>query len=190
MPKLVRSHTLLLPALGALLTLLAGPAQAAMQTLNDQSLGEVSGQDGISLFVSLNAKITKISYNDDGNSASLRNLVVDSGTVNNLTSGPNMCAGGPGTCFFNAGLGLMSANIPTLKVDVITTNISGTPTQQLALTLPDLTTYNEERILGGNDPIDIKLRVKADLYVGESRLGSFEVRDIKDISGQIRIWGH
>lgn len=180
----------LLPALGVLLTLLASPSQAAMQSLNDQSLGEVTGQNGISVFVSLNAKINKISYTDDGNSVSLRNVVIDSGTVNNLTSGPNMCAGGPGTCYFNTGLGLMSADIPTLKVDVVSTNISGTPTQQLALTLPNLTAYNEERILGGNDPIDIKLRVKADMYVGESRLGSFEVRDIKDITGQIRIWGH
>lgn len=190
MPRLARTRMRVLPALGALLTLLAGPSQAAMQTLNDQSLGAVSGQDGISIFVSLNAKISAISYTDDGNSASLRNLVIDSGTLNNLTAGPNMCAGGPGTCYFNSGLGLLSADIPTLKIDVVTTNIGGTPTQQLALSLPDLSAYNEERILGGNDPIDIKLRVKADLYVGDSRLGAFEIRDIKDISGQIRVWGH
>jgi hypothetical protein len=44
--------------------------------------------------------------------------------------------------------------------------------------------------MSGNEPIDIKLRVKGDMYVGESRLGAFEIRDIKDISRQIRVWGH
>jgi hypothetical protein len=190
MLRIDRHPSRLLPALGALLALLSNPSQAAMQSLTDQSLGEVTGRDGISVFVSLNAKIDTISYTDDGNSVSLRNLVIDSGTVNNLSSGPNMCAGGPGTCFFNAGLGLMSADIPTLKVDIVNTTISGVQTQQLALSLPNLSAYNEERLLGGNEPIDIKLRIKADMYVGESRLGAFEVRDIKDINGQIRVWGH
>jgi hypothetical protein len=85
---------------------------------------------------------------------------------------------------------LMSADIPTLKVDIVNTTISGVQTQQLALSLPNLSAYNEERLLSGNEPIDIKLRIKADMYVGESRLGAFEVRDIKDINGQIRVWGH
>jgi hypothetical protein len=104
-----------------------------MLALDNQALSAVTGQDGINIFVSLNAKIGKISWNDDGGSASVRNMVIDSGTLNTQTSGLNMCAGGPGTCYFNAGLGLMSANIPTLKVDVIKATIDGVQTQQLGV---------------------------------------------------------
>jgi hypothetical protein len=133
MPALTRTRLSVLPALGALLTLLASPSQASMLALDNQALSAVTGQDGINIFVSLNAKIGKISWNDDGGSASVRNMVIDSGTLNTQTSGLNMCAGGPGTCYFNAGLGLMSANIPTLKVDVIKATIDGVQTQQLGV---------------------------------------------------------
>lgn len=62
--------------------------------------------------------------------------------------------------------------------------------QQLALTLPDLTTINQQLNASGLPSQTIRMRVTGDLYVGGGRLGTIEVRDIQDISGTLKIWGH
>ena len=36
----------------------------------------------------------------------------------------------------------------------------------------------------------IRVRVAGDMYVGESRLGSIEMRDITDLRGTFKVWGH
>ena len=173
----------LLPAFAALLSLLAGSAQAALQALDNQSLSEVSGQNGISIRVDLQATINKVSWVDDGGSVSLRNVKIDNGCLT-----PGDCNGRP---FGPAQLGLtlpfLGINLPTLKVDVVT---NGSGTQQLQLTLPDLTAINQQLVAGGLDPVAIKLRMAADMYVGESRLGNLEVRDITDLHGTFKVWGH
>jgi hypothetical protein len=60
----------------------------------------------------------------------------------------------------------------------------------LQLTLPDLTTINEQLVASGIPAQRIRLRVAADMYVGESRLGSIEMRDITDLRGTFKVWGH
>ncbi|MBX9756830.1 MAG: hypothetical protein K2X80_18880 [Pseudomonadaceae bacterium] len=178
----------LLPAFAALLSLLAGSAQAALQMLDNQSLSEVSGQNGISIRVDLQATINKVSWVDDGSSISLRNVKIDNGCLS-PTDCPNGAGGG--FAFGPAKLGLtlpfFGIDLPTLQVDVVQ-NAGGT--QQLQLTLPDLTTINQQLIDGGLPAQTIKVRVAADMYVGESNLGNLEIRDITDIHGTIRVWGH
>lgn len=181
MPTSTRLY--LLPAFTALFSLFAGSAQAALQALDNQSLSEVSGQNGISIRVDLQAAINKVSWIDDGGSVSLRNVKIDNGCVT-----PSACNGRP---FGPAQLGLtlpfLGINLPTLQVDVVS---NGNGTQQLQLTLPDLTAINQQLVAGGLDPVAIKLRMAADLYVGERRLGNFEVRDITDLHGSFKVWGH
>lgn len=185
---LTSTRSCLLPALGTLLILLASPSQAALQALDNQSLSEVSGQDGISIRVDLQATINKVSWNDDGGSVSLRNVKIDNGCLS-----PADCPNGAGGSFAfgPAKLGLtipiLGINLPTLQVDVVT---NGSGTQQLQFTLPDLTAINQQLIDGGFPAQTIKVRVAADMYVGESNLGNLEIRDITDIHGTIRVWGH
>lgn len=173
----------LLPAFTALLSLLAGSAQAALQALDNHSLSEVSGQNGISMRIDLQATINKVSWVDDGGSVSLRNVKIDNGCVT-----PSACNGRPfGAAQLGLTLPFLGINLPTLKIDVVT---NGSGTQQLQLTLPDLTAINQQLVAGGLDPVSIKLRMAADMYVGESRLGNLEVRDITDLHGTFKVWGH
>jgi hypothetical protein len=58
------------------------------------------------------------------------------------------------------------------------------------LTLPDLTTINDQLIQSGLPAQRIRMRVGADMYVGDSSLGSIEIRDIVDLRGTIKVWGH
>jgi hypothetical protein len=84
-------------------------------------------------------------------------------------------------------LPIFGVNQPTLMVDVVT----GTDGQQrLQFTLPDLTTINEQLIASGLPAQRIRLRVASDMYVGESRMGSLELRDITDLHGTVKVWGH
>ncbi len=62
--------------------------------------------------------------------------------------------------------------------------------QQLALTLPDLATINHQLIASGLPAQPIRLRVTGDLYMGDKWIGCIELRDIQDISGTLKIWGH
>lgn len=183
MPALTRTRLSVLPALGALLTLLASPSQASMQALDNQALSEVTGQDGVSLSIDLKANIGKISWNDDGGSLSLRNIEVDNGCVSPGDC-PDAVLYGPAKLYFSSGL----ANVPTLKVDVI--NDAGT--QKLQFTLPDLKGTSDQMLADGiiDTPLKIRLRIAGDMYVGESRLGSLVVRDVSNIQGTIRVWGH
>jgi hypothetical protein len=189
MPTLARTRLCLLPTLGALLTLLAAPAQAAMLTLNDQSLSDVSGQDGVTLNLELQAAIGKISWEDDGNSLQVRNLTIDNGCGSG-SSCPSIVPFGPAKLYFQSSL----VNAPTLKVDVI--NQAGT--QKLQLTLPDLKTTSDQLLADGitTEPLKLRIRIAGELGLGNagspgaSTLGRFEIRDLTDIQGKVRIWGH
>ncbi|MBM7062448.1 hypothetical protein JQX08_17175 [Pseudomonas sp. UL073] len=172
------------PLLAGLALLCAGPGQAALLDLDNQTLSEVSGQAGISIRVDLQAQIRQLRWDDDGGSVSLRNVKIDNGCVS------------PGDCpaaiaFGPAQLGLslpfLGINVPTLQVDVVT---AGNGQKQLQLTLPDLTTINQQLVQGGLDPVRIRVRLQGDMYVGESRLGTLAIRDINDLRGTIKVWGH
>ena len=188
MPKLARSRLCLLPALGALLTLLASPSQAAMQSLNDQALGEISGRDGVTLNLDLKANIGKISWQDDGGSLQVRNLTIDNGcNVPGLC--PSVVAYGAAKLYFQSSLVIA----PTLKVDVI--DHGGV--QKLQLTLPDLKTTSDQLIADGliTEPLTIRMRIAGELGLGNagspgaSSLGSFEIVNLSNIQGQFRVWG-
>jgi hypothetical protein len=181
MPISIRQR--FLPALGACLVLLSSHAHAALQALDNHALGEVSGQAGINIRVDLQATVNKVSWVDDGSSVSLRNVKIDNGCLT-----PSDCNGRAfGAAQLGLSLPVLGINLPTLQVDVVT---NGSGTQQLQFTLPDLTAINQQLVSGGLDPVTIKLRMAADMYVGESRLGNLEVRDITDLHGSFKVWGH
>jgi hypothetical protein len=175
-------------SLAASFTAYALPSQAALLPMDNQSLSEISGQAGISIRADVLATINRISWNDDGGSASLRNVKIDNGCIT-----PASCPNGSGGSFaFGAAqlgltLPIFGVNLPTLKIDVVS-NDSGQ--QQLQLTLPDLTTINDQLVASGIPAQRIRVRVAADMYVGESRLGSIEMRDITDLRGTFKVWGH
>lgn len=183
------THLLSLPALLTAFGLISSPAQAALQALDNQALSQVTGQDGITLNLDLKSSISKISWTDDGNSLQVRNLTIDNGC-----DVPGNC---PGTVAFGAAkLYFQSAlvNAPTLQVDVV--NQGGT--QKLQLTLPDLKTTSDQLLADGfiSEPLKIRVRIAGEIGLGNagtpgaSTLGKFEIRDISDIQGSLRIWGH
>lgn len=179
-----------LPRLSALCAglLLCGAAEAAMEPLDNDNLGRISGQDGLSIRANVLATIGKAAWVDDGGSVSLRNVKIDNGCTSAA-----LCPDGRGgaLAFGPAQLGLslpiFGIELPTLAVDVVR---SASGQQQLALTLPNLTAINQQLNASGLPSQTIRMRVAGDLYVGEGRLGTIEVRDIQDISGTLRIWGH
>jgi len=171
-----------------LASLIASPCLAELQALDNPALSDVAGQAGISIRLDLQARINQIRFSDTTGNVSLRNVKIDNGCVS-----PSDCPNGAGG-FFALGpaqLGLVlpifGVNQPTLMVDVVT---GSNGQQQLQFTLPDLTTINEQLIASGLPAQRIRLRVASDMYVGESRLGSLEVRDITDLHGTIKVWGH
>ncbi|MBF2973793.1 hypothetical protein HKT50_29995, partial [Pseudomonas aeruginosa] len=76
---------------------------------------------------------------------------------------------------------------PTLALDVTTGSGGG---QQLAISLPDLATINDQLIASGLPAQRIRLRVASDLYIGDNSIGRIELRDITDLRGTIKVWGH
>ncbi|AGI26601.1 DUF6160 family protein [Pseudomonas sp. MT3] len=163
-------------------------SQAALEPLDNERLGAVSGQDGISIRADVLARIGSAAWNDDGGSVSLRNVYIDNGCVN-AGDCPNGRGGSLpyGAAQLGLSLPIFGIELPTLKIDVVQ---GANGTQQLALTLPDLTAINQQLNNSGLPAQTIRVRVMGDLYVGNGRLGRLEVRDIQDISGTIKVWGH
>lgn len=163
-------------------------SQAALEALDNASLGAVSGQDGISIRADVLAHIGSAAWNDDGGSVSLRNVSIDNGCVN-ASACPNGRGGSLpyGAAQLGLTLPIFGIELPTLQVDVVQ-NANGK--QQLALTLPNLTSINQQLNASGLPAQTIRARMIGDLYVGNGRLGTLEVRDIQDISGTLKVWGH
>jgi len=163
-------------------------SQAALEALDNERLDAVAGQDGINIRADVLARIGSVAWNDDGGSVSLRNVRIDNGCVS-AGDCPNGRGGSLpyGAAQLGLSLPILGIEQPTLQVDVVR-NASGQ--QQLALTLPDLTTINQQLNASGLPAQTIRLRVIGDLYVGNGRLGTLEIRDIQDISGTIKVWGH
>jgi hypothetical protein len=184
MHRLIRTA---LPLTASLIAL-SLPVHAALLPMDNQSLSEISGQAGISIRADVLATVREVRWTDDGGHASLRNVKIDNGCLT-----PASCPNGSGGSFaFGAAqlgltLPIFGVNLPTLKVDVVS-NASGL--QQLQLTLPDLTSINEQLVASGIPAQRIRVRVAADMYIGESRLGSIEIRDITDLRGTFKVWGH
>lgn len=172
----------------AVALLLAAPCLADLQALDNPALSDVNGQAGLSIRLDLQANINQIRYSDTTGHISLRNFKIDNGCVT-AADCPNGAGGS--FAFGPAQLGLVlpifGVNQPTLMVDVVT---GSNGQQQLQFTLPDLTTINSQLIASGLPAQRIRLRVASDMYVGESRLGSLEIRDLTDLHGTIKVWGH
>lgn len=176
-------------ALAALACGVACNAHAALQPLDNQDLGDITGQAGITLTLDLKTSIGKVAWEDDGNSLQIRNLVIDNGCV-----APGACP--VGVAYGAAKLYFMSAlvNAPTLKVDVVEDG----GTQKLQLQLPDLKTTSDQLIADGiiTQPLTIRLRVAGELGLGNqgtpgaTTLGAFEIRDLQNIRSTLRVWGH
>ncbi|MNP15621.1 hypothetical protein D3C76_1079880 [compost metagenome] len=62
--------------------LLSAPGQAALESLDNQALSQITGQSGINLRLDVMARIDSLSWNDDGGSLSLRNIRIDNGCGN------------------------------------------------------------------------------------------------------------
>ncbi|UVE18062.1 hypothetical protein NVV93_01275 [Pseudomonas sp. LS44] len=178
----------LLLALVSFATLSAGSSQAALRDLDNHTLSTITGQAGITLRIDLQANIGQVAWNDDGGSVSLRNVKVDNGCVN-----PGDCPNGAGGSFaygpaqLGLSVPLLGINVPTLQVDVISGNNGQ---QQIQLTLPDLTGINQQLIANDFPAQRIRVRVEGDLYIGDSSIGKLAVRDITDLRGTFRVWGH
>ncbi len=163
-------------------------AFAELQALDNEHLGAVTGQDGISIRADVLAHMDSVAWNDDGGSVSLRNVFIDNGCVNTGDCPDGRGGSLPyGAAQLGLSLPIFGVEQPTLQVDVVQ---GAGGQQQLALTLPDLTTINQQLNASGLPSQTIRLRVAGDLYVGGGKLGSIEVRDIQDISGTLKIWGH
>lgn len=176
-----RPLSILVLSLAASLATLALPCQAALLPLDNRSLGAVSGQAGLSIRVDLLARVAQVRWSDDGGHLSVRNLKIDNGCVN-----PGDCPNGAGGSFA-FGAAQLGLTLPTLKVDIVT---NGSGQQQLQVSLPDLTSINQQMLASGFPAQRIRLRVASDLYIGDKRLGSLELRDIVDLRGTLKVWGH
>jgi hypothetical protein len=123
-------------------------AQAELKAMDDSALATVTGQDGISISGSFNGSIGKISYTDDGNSLNLETV---------------------------AFTGFNIADEAPIMVDVVSTDIGGTDTQQLQISLPTIT---------------------GELSVGAIRLGtgasigSLAISDMNMAGTTVKVWGH
>jgi hypothetical protein len=121
-------------------------AQAELKAMDDSSLSSVTGQAGISISGNFNGSIGKVSYIDDGNSLNMETVAF---------SGFNISDSAP------------------ILVDVVSTDIGGTPTQQLQISLPT-----------------------GELSVGAIRLGSgasiggLAINDMNMAGTTVKVWGH
>lgn len=152
------------------------------------SLSQVTGQAGISLRLDLRAGAARVAWVDDGGSLSLRNLVIDNGCVKAGDCPDGRGGNIPlGAAQLGLSLPIFGVEQPTLALDV-TTGSGGR--QQLAISLPDLATINDQLIASGLPAQRIRLRVASDLYIGDNSIGRIELRDITDLRGTIKVWGH
>ncbi|MFG0412494.1 DUF6160 family protein [Pseudomonas sp. zjy_8] len=173
-------RTLVLPLL-CHAALFAPFAQADLRALEDESLSQISGQAGITIRLDLMARIDEVRWQDYGGSLSLRNVKIDNGCLT-----PVDCDGyilGPAQ--LGASIPALGIEVPTLEVDVV----KGSGGQsQLQLKLPNLTAINQQ--LGPLGKLVIRARVASDLYIGDNSIGNVAVRDLRDINGTIKVWGH
>lgn len=123
-------------------------AQAELKAMDDSSLSSVTGQAGISISGNFNGSIGKISYIDDGNSLNLETVEFD---------------------------GFNIADTAPVMVDVVSTDIGGTQTQQLQISLP---TINGELSVGA-----IRLGTGASI-------GGLAISDMNMAGTTVKVWGH
>ena len=126
-------------------------AQAGMTSMDDSALSSVTGQDGISIAGNFSGSIGKVTYTDGdalGGSLNIENITL---------------------------AGFIITDASPLTVDVVTTTIGSTPTQQLAIGLPAMTgTVSVGAIRMGTG----------------ASIGALAISDINMAGSTVRIWGH
>lgn len=128
-------------------------AQAELKAMDDSALATVTGQDGISISGNFNGTVGSLVYTDtDTNGGSLR--------LENV-----------GFTGFN-----IADNAPIL-VDVVTTDIAGTDTEQLQISLPTITGQFSVGAIKVGD-------------TNAASIGSLAVNDVNMAGTTIKVWGH
>lgn|SRR3990167_7127453 len=141
---------------------LAAPfmAQASMTSMDDSALSSVTGQDGISISGNFAGSVGNVKYTDGD---------VGGGSLN-LT---------------NIGFtGFTISDAAPLKIDVVTTDIGGTSTQQLAISLPAMT---GTVTVGG---IYVGGTYANGATTGAASIGSLAISDLNMSGTTIKVWGH
>ncbi|OHC27237.1 MAG: hypothetical protein A2Y50_13195 [Pseudomonadales bacterium RIFCSPLOWO2_12_59_9] len=141
---------------------LAAPfmAQASMTSMDDSALSSVTGQDGISISGNFAGSVGNVKYTDGD---------VGGGSLN-LT---------------NIGFtGFTISDAAPLKIDVVTTDIGGTSTQQLAIALPAMT---GTVTVGG---IYVGGTYANGATTGAASIGSLAISDLNMSGTTIKVWGH
>lgn len=141
---------------------LAAPfmAQASMTSMDDSALSSVTGQDGISISGNFAGSVGNVKYTDGD---------VGGGSLN-LT---------------NIGFtGFTISDAAPLKIDVVTTDIGGTSTQQLAISLPAMT---GTVTVGG---VYVGGTYANGATTGAASIGSLAISDLNMAGTTIKVWGH
>ncbi|MGH8433353.1 MAG: DUF6160 family protein [Pseudomonas sp.] len=142
---------------------LAAPfmAQADLKAMDDSALSTVTGQDGISISGNFGGSVGNIKYTDNdtgGGSLNITNVAFTGFTISDANP---------------------------LKIDVVTTSIGGTDTQQLAISLPTMTgTVSVGGIYVGGT------YAGAGVTTGAGSIGSLAISDINMAGTTIKVWGH
>ena len=134
---------------------LAAPfmAQADMTAMDDSALSSVTGQDGISISGNFSGSVGNVKYSDNDVGGGSLNLTNISFT------------------------GFSIADSNPLKIDVVTTSIGGTPTEQLAISLPAMTgTVSVGAIKVGGPTA--------------ASIGALAISDINMAGTTVKVWGH
>ncbi|MBH2036351.1 MAG: hypothetical protein I8H73_26095 [Pseudomonadales bacterium] len=135
-------------------------AQAGMTAMDDSALSGVTGQDGISISGNFSGSVGNVKYTDNdaaGGSLNLTNI---------------------------AFTGFSIADSNPLKIDVVTTTIGSTATEQLAISLPAMTgTVSVGGIYVGGTYAN-------GATTGAASIGSLAISDINMSGTTIKVWGH
>ena len=135
-------------------------AQAGLTAMDDSALSSVTGQDGISISGNFSGSVGNVKYTDNDAAGGSLNLTNISFT------------------------GFSIADSNPLKIDVVTTSIGGTPTEQLAISLPAMTgTVSVGGIYVGGTYAN-------GATTGAASIGALAISDINMSGTTIKVWGH
>jgi hypothetical protein len=128
-------------------------AQADLKAMDDSALADVTGQAGISISGNFNGTVGSVVYTDgDTGGGSLRMETI-------------------------AFTGFNIADTAPVLVDVVTTDIGGTNTQQLQISLPTITGQVSVGAIKVGD-------------TNAASIGALAVNDMNMAGTTIKVWGH
>jgi hypothetical protein len=102
--------------LSSVITMLSCSA-FSMQAIDDQSLGQVAGQDGITAKVALNANIDEVYFQTNGNRVTFGNIAIDTDS-NSLTNRPITLVMDPINSGFRKGLEIAITDVNSVSATI------------------------------------------------------------------------